>query len=265
MKFGIIASKKDIAGMNIVKKLEELGSKIPVYITDKEIVNAENVDKKIDFDFIIFASKHQSVKKIKTLTVHPIGNWKKADYGGKDKTICSTNALALKYFLKVLDKNAKSTKNIKDNYLVSMEATHHGPFVLTPCLFIEVGSSKDEWNDLTACEVVAKSIIECVANFSDFKNKEKNYKIAFGIGGPHYCPNFNAVQLGEKYALGHVVAEYGLPLDKKIIQQIIDKTTEKIENVIIDWKGCGNAVSRKKVLDVLNEFDLEIIKTRDAR
>lgn len=259
MKFGIVVSERDIAGMNIVKKLKELGSKLDVYYFDKEIIYAESIDRKVDFDFIIFASKHQSVKRVKTLTVHSIGNWKKADFGGKDRTICTASALVLKHFFKVLDKNAEQ---MKDKYLVSLEATHHGPYIEKPSLFIEVGSSEEEWNDLQACEFVARTIIEAV---SGFKENENKYKIAFGIGGPHYCPNFNAIQLGDKYALSHIVAEYGMPLDKKMIEQIIDKTSEKIESVILDWKGCGKVWDREKLLEVLREFDLKIIKTRDAK
>lgn len=257
MKFGIVVSKKDIAGMNIVRKLEELGSKLEVFYFDDEIIYAENIDKNVDFDFIVFASRHQSVKKIKTLTVHCIGNWKKADFGGKDNTICPTSALLLKHFLKTLDKNAES---VKDKYLVSMEATHHGPYIEKPHLFIEVGSSEEEWKDLEACEVVAKTIIDSIKTF-----KEKNYGIAFGVGGPHYCPGFNEIQLGDKYALSHIVAGYGLPLNKGLVKQIIDKTSEKVTHTIIDWKGCGKSEDRINLINLLEEFNLEVIKTSDAR
>lgn len=257
MKFAIVVSRKDPAGMNIVKKMEEIGNGFNIFYVESEIVYAENIDKKVDADFIIFASKHQSVKKVKTLTVHPIGNWKNADFGGKDRTICPASALIIKHFFQTLDKNAES---VKKEYQVSLEATHHGPYVETPCLFIEVGSSKEEWEDLRACEIVAKTINDGIKTF-----KREMYKIAFGIGGPHYCPNFNEIQLGNKIALSHIIAEYGLPLNEQMIKQIINKTKEKVECVVVDWKGLGNAEQRKETIELLKKFELKVVRTKEVK
>ena len=43
MKFAIVVSKQDIAGMNIAKHLEKLG--IPVHREEKDIIYLENIDK----------------------------------------------------------------------------------------------------------------------------------------------------------------------------------------------------------------------------
>jgi len=263
MKFAIVASKKDIAGINIVKELKLLGCKTPVYFVDEEAIYLDNLDKaaKIDADFIVFASKHQSVKKVKTLTIHAIGNWKKADFGGKDFVVCMTSALILKYFFQELYKQTQDS-NLNNEYHVSLEATHHGPFLTTPCLFIEVGSSESEWKDKKACKVIAETIIKSTSTINQINDK---IKIGIGIGGPHYCPNFNKIQLDNHFAISHIIAEYALPIDKEMINQAILKTREKVEYAIIDWKGLGNSKQRQETLKVLQNFNLKIIRTSEAK
>jgi len=255
MKFTIVASKKDIAGMNIINKLKNLSPELQIHILEDETVFSENFDKDLKTDFIIFASKHASEKKVKTLTVHPIGNWKKADLGGRDNTICKTSALILKHFFQILNKNASQL-----DYQISLEATHHGPYVKTPSLFIEIGSTKQQWQDLQAVEAIAKTVAEAIATF-----KKQKYKIAVGIGGPHYCPNFNKIQLENKFAISHIIAEYALPLTDQIINQAIEKTTEPVTHFLIDWKALGNSKSRQQTIEVLKKFDLEIVRTREAK
>ena len=294
MNFAIIASKKDIAGMNIVNELKKLNSTLPICIVDEETVYSDNLDterivlksnsrgvqelkhtanfsprvldkdKLTDADFIIFASRHQSVKKVKTLTVHAIGNWKKADFGGRDNTACMASALMLKHFFQELNKQAQSA-HLDKEYQISLEATHHGPFLETPCLFIEVGSSKQEWNDSRACKVVAKTILSSINSVNKIKNNKQ--KISIGIGGPHYCPNFNKIQLDNRnqFAISHIIAEYALPINKEMIHQAILKTKQKVEYVIIDWKGLGKSEQRQQTLDVLKDFNIKVIRTSEAK
>jgi D-aminoacyl-tRNA deacylase len=250
----IIASKKDPAGMNIIQNLKNLNSTIPIHLVETEIINVENIDKNLEADFIIFASKHQSKAGTKSLSVHPIGNWTKAEFGGKDKTICPSSALTLKHFFQTLNKN-----NTSEKYKTTLEATHHGPYIETPSLFIEIGSSPNEWKDKEVGKLIAKTIIEAT------ETKPKKADIAFGIGGPHYCPNFNPIQLNNKFALSHIIAQYALPITKETIEEAISKTTEKIKYAIIDWKGLGKAEQRTQTIEVLNKFNIKVIKTQDAK
>ena len=253
MKFIVIASNKDKAGMNIVNNLKELNCKIPIKIIDNDLIFNENIDKSLDCDFIIFASKHEAKDQSKTLSIHTIGNFHEAKFGGKDATIVKSSALVFKHFFQTLNKLNNS------KYEVTMEATHHGPFVSKPCLFIEIGPSEVEWTDKDAGKVIAKTIIKSMQSF-----KKKDYKICFGVGGPHYCPNFNEIQLGDRYAISHIAPSYSMPLDKELIQQVMDNTTEKLTTVLIDWKGFKSK-ERNDILETLEGFDLEIVKTRDAK
>ncbi|MDO8517046.1 MAG: D-aminoacyl-tRNA deacylase [Nanoarchaeota archaeon] len=254
MKFAIISSKQDEAGLNIASALKEL--KISHSIIKENSIYVENIDKNPEFkdaDFIIFATKHQSEKHSKTLTIHAPGNWKKADFGGKEGKICPTSAFVLKHFFTILNK-----ENIKEKseYQVSMECTHHGPLIEKPCLFIEIGSGKDEWNDKKAGQIIAKTIQRAIK-----EKVQTNFIPVIGIGGPHYCPNFNKIQLGEKYAVSHIIPEYIFPLTKEIIEEAVEKTQEKTDSVIIDWKGTGKSEQRQELINMLESLNLKVLRS----
>src|SRR3989338_2663570 len=105
-KIAIIASSRDLAGVNIRNSLiglfdfEKLDEKfdgntiyeyakiqnkiIKLYLTNNELIHSENIDNRIDADIFVFASKHRSKENTKSFAVHPIGNWGKAELGGQD-------------------------------------------------------------------------------------------------------------------------------------------------------------------------------------
>jgi len=244
--FTIIVSKRDQAGLNIAKNLEKLNIKVNYF--DKDSINLENIDKKIHTDFIIFATKHQG-KKQNMLSLHAPGNWNKADFGGKPNQICNTSALVLKHFFKILNKNKK-------NYEATLEVTHHGPFIETPCLFIEIGGTEKDWQDKKAGEIIAKTIQEAINS-----NLEK-YESSIAVGGPHYCPNFNKIQLNSKYAISHIIPQYAFPIKRQMLEQAIKKTKEKISFIIIDWKGLKSQ-ERQETIKLCDELGLGVKRTSE--
>jgi D-aminoacyl-tRNA deacylase len=254
MNFIVVASKKDKAGMNIVENLKELNTNIEIKIIEEELITSENIDKNLSADFIIFASKHRSKVPTKTLSIHTIGNFNKAEFGGKHETICPSNALVFKHFFQILKEQNNS------DYEVTMETTHHGPYIETPSIFIEIGSEESDWENKQAGKIIANTIEKAIKTF-----KQQKKKIAFGIGGPHYCPNFNNIQLGEEYSIAHLIPEYALPISKDIITQIIKKTTPKPSYVILDWKGLGGSNQKNRLLNLLESFDLNVVKSKQAK
>lgn len=251
MKFVVIASKKDVAGMNIFSCLNP---KIPRLIFDKEIVYAEDIDKQKeakDADFIIFASKHQG-KTPQMLSIHAPGNWKKADFGGKEGEVCTTSASVLKVFFSELN------ENIPSGWSVTMEATHHGPLISKPCLFIEVGSNENDWKNSSGAEAIAKTIENSIGLL---EKGIPEFETAIAVGGPHYCPNFNKIQLNSKYAISHVIPEYCFPITSEILQEAVSKTVEKVTVAIIDWKGCGKSESRQSVVNILESTKLDVLRS----
>ncbi|MFH1307270.1 MAG: D-aminoacyl-tRNA deacylase [archaeon] len=254
MKYAIIVSKSDPAGMNIAQELEKKGLKVE--LIDKVQIFAENLDKQIDADFFIFASKHQSADKRKALTVHSIGNFHKVDYGGKPEVLVPCSALFNKYLFKTLEKKASQEKL---DFQVSLEVTHHGPYLEKPTVYIEIGSSDEQWRDVLAGKVIAETITECIKNFKP----DKKIIPAIAIGGKHYAPSFNKIQLNSFYALGHIIPEYSLPVSKEIISQAVSKTLEKPKLAILDWKGM-NSKERQEIISLLNQLNIEYIRTSNV-
>ena len=262
--FAVVYSNKDEAGVTIAEALKGFFlPHVPIIELNKDSVYSENLDKENEqlknVDLIIFATRHASKAGGKTLSLHAPGNWRNADFGGKPGKICTTSALALKYLFKKLEENAKEIPE----YSITMECTHHGPLIEKPCLFIEIGAGQEQWKDKQAGAVIAKTIQE-FQNFDKWKNENrKKLKIAMGIGGPHYCPNFNKIQLAENsgYALGHIIPEYQLPLNDSMIIEAMEKTQEHLDKIIVDWKGCGNSESRNKVIELIEKLGLEYERT----
>ncbi|MBS3070812.1 hypothetical protein J4407_00740 [Candidatus Pacearchaeota archaeon] len=272
-KFLIIASKKDKAGVNITTHLSQF-RKNPVisgmqknperffdfYLVDDEILYTENLDlDRINkYDFVIFASKHKSEKNMPSLTVHPPGNLRNAEFGGETGKLCKTSAQFNKQLFEKLKENTEKY-NLK-SYSVTLEATHHGPLIDKPCVFIEIGSTEREYEDRRAGFVVAKTISDTIDSF-EINSYNEN---AVAIGGPHYCPNFNNIQLKSNVAISHVIPSYVFPLTEEMIKETIKKTEDEIDFAILDWKGLGTSEQRQNILNILDKLYIRYEKTSDV-
>ena len=266
-KIAIIASSKDPAGINIrnnllelfdfkklndkfddneVYEFKEINDKIiKLYLTDNDLIFSENIDRQIDAGLFIFASKHRSKENTPAFTVHSIGNWNSAEMGGSERKLCPSSAVLMKNIFLALNENAKHT-----NYQITMEATHHGPYVEKPAVFVEIGSTEKEWKEKINGEIIAKRIMDSL------QNENKDYKIAVGIGGTHYCANFNKIMLRSDIAFSYVCPKYALDyLDEEMINQAITKTKEKIDFAVLDWKGMG--AEKQRIVDLLKNLNLE--------
>ena len=252
MKPIIVISRKDPAGMNISKFISE----VPIHYVDTEIINAEKIDEKLEADFIIFASKHQG-KKNKMLSLHAPGNWKQADFGGKKGKVCLTSGTILKIFFQELNEN-------KEDWQATLEVTHHGPLIKKPCLFIEIGGTKKDWTNKQAGKAIATTIENAIKDIKRKVSQENPWLsgTAIGIGGPHYCPNFNKIQLNSKYAISHIIPQYAFPITKQVIEEAINKTQEPVSLAIIDWKGLKGE-ERQETLKLCTELGLKVKKTSE--
>lgn len=271
-KYLVIASKLDTAGTNITTALSQFRQNplmssmaekpnFDFYLIDTEIVDDAGISQeKINkYDFIIFASKHQSKKGEKSLSVHAPGNWRQNDFGGKAGKVCPSSALFQKQLFEKLNSIAKE-HDLDKHYNITLECTHHGPLIEKPCVFIEIGSSETEWKDRRAAFIIAKTISETIENF-----KENPYhEIAIGIGGPHYCPNFNKIQLNSNFALSHIIPQYALPLKPEMLKEAISKTIEEVDFAILDWKGINGAEQRQEIIKILDDNYVQWKKTSDV-
>ncbi len=211
-----------------------------------DLIYADYLDKDFhEAELIIFASKHSSKEGRPTLTVHSDGNFCKAEFGGKDYTLSIAPALYIKSALLYYYENQL------ENYEVSLEVTHHGPNLNKPSLWIEVGSTEKEWNDLKAIELACENII----NLKPIKSEE-----AIGFGGPHYAPKFTKVVINEDVAVGHIMPKYVMDCTKEeMIEQMVEKTIPKVDYALIDWKGTKSEF-RKKIIEKLKKLGIEYRK-----
>jgi len=299
MNIAIISSTKDKASTNIkenltsdfdFKQLEDNSDNNPIYhykfddknvklyTIDSELIFADNLDKKIDADVFIFISKHLAQEGRASLTCHAIGNFGKADKGGKEKTLCTSHSVLLK------DIFIELNNNVKEPYEVTLEATHHGPFMEKPVLFVELGSNEKYWGDKNGGQIIAKSIINALKNNFDKKddpliihnsinkinsnnknkkniNKEKmnennGYESTFVIGGSHYNHIANKAMLNTNLAVGHICAKYNLEnLDGGLIKEAMEKIIPKPKFVLLDWKGLGK--EKQRILEMLEKNNIE--------
>src|SRR3989338_5974937 len=290
MNIAIVSSSKDKAGMNIKESLinafrfnktEEKfdnndifqgvikGKAIKLYTLSSELIHAESIDKEISADLFIFISKHVSQENHASLTCHPIGNFGKAEHGGKEKVLCIAPSVYLKNILNELGKNAKGS-----DFDVTMESTHHGPFLEKPALFAEIGSTEKEWVDKNAGNIIAKSVMGAIKQCDAFNNKgalangsflkdnslnnelkineSKEYESVFIIGGGHYNHVANRAMLESNLAVGHICAKYNLEnIDESLIKSAMEKIIPKPKFVLLDWKGLGK--EKEKIIGILEK------------
>ncbi len=260
-----VASTKDVAGMNIAKKLidhynfEKLSESFqqnPVYSrtfqnkkTKLVFVNTEIVDTQFLGDLfapqlLVFLSRHNSAMGISTLSVHTPGNLSEAKFGGEPRRVSISPVGAMKNALLEM---ARLRDERGLNYEVSYECTHHGPSLDVPAMFVELGSSPKQWKDARAAEVVAHAAMAAVSDSS-------SCSVALGIGGPHYNKKFTKIALGTQKAFGHIIPKYALPeVDAEVIKQCVEKTVETVDSAVLDWKGIKGA-DKPKIVAALEEL-----------
>jgi D-aminoacyl-tRNA deacylase len=273
MKIAIVTFKTDPASMNIrqcileeasfkecfffdsnpVMEYKGIGCKndIRLYLLNSNSIEADNADS-IDCDILIFATKHASSSEKKSLCVHAPGNWAKNELYGKERNLCISPALLIKEaFLKLKKYNL-------EGYDVSVEQTHHGPFVSKPIMFIEIGSNLRSWLDKKAGRVLARTIL----HISSSSIPESRCVVLFG--GGHYNQGVNKILEKTEFCVGHSCAKYNIPyLTKDVIMQSIEKSIPKASLVILDWKSLGNSAQRKPLLEVLEDIDIEVKRLKD--
>jgi D-aminoacyl-tRNA deacylase len=266
----LAASNKDPAGLNIARQvLEHYPFKItgkafqgnPVYsaqvnkkevtliVLSEESINTQNLPENFpNLKLIVFISRHSSTSGKPTLSVHTPGNLGTAKFGGVPKQVSISPATAMQDALKALS-YLKEGMNLA--YEVSYECTHHGPSLNTPTMFVELGSTPRQWRDAKAAEVVAHAAMSAIGKFTDSQNTA-----VLGIGGTHYNQRFTRMALEDKAVFGHIIPKYAVPLmDAEMLHQCVEKTLEKVDYAVLDWKGIKSA-DKPQLLKALNQAGL---------
>ncbi len=249
--FGFRESDETFNGFRVYSRADSI-----ILTVDTEMIFRDGIDREIkeklgiEPEIIVFASRHSSKKRLPALTTHVTGNWGRAEYGGRDRELAIAHPTAMKLALTKLSE-------LNDlGWLVCYEATHHGPSdVSVPSLFIEIGSSGEEWRNERAGEIVAETIDYVLRNYT----KGHSFKNALGIGGGHYAPKQTRYGLETELAFGHILPKYAQPVDVSMLRQAIEKTVGGVEVIAVDWKG-SRGETRQMARRLADELGIEFIK-----
>ncbi len=279
-----VASSVDPASMNIANNLLEVADweKLDypslnkqaffcreinslLMVIDSELVFTENFPG-INFDVerFIFLSRHESAAKLPALLLHFTGNWTEdVKLGGNARSLGVSDPVLGKVIFTNLVVQAENA-GVSERVKISLEATHHGPTSINkPLTFVEIGSDLEIWKNKKLGEVWANTLIEAIRDF--LNRKTADYSVAIGFGGPHYAPNFTKVEIRSNIAMSHIAPKYVInDIDRDIIVQAIERSGQRPNLVLLDWKGLTND-QRKKLLTIFQDMEeLNVLRTKDV-
>ncbi len=145
-------------------------------------------------EVVAFASKHRSVSGTRSFTIHPIGNFGQAEFGGRPESLVPAAPALMTSALRLLAREAKGLP-----YTISFEATHHGPYLSTPSFYIEAGSDASAWEDPAAGGAIARTLLNL---------RPTEAPVVLGVGGGHYAPRITDVALSRRVSFGHIIPSY---------------------------------------------------------
>lgn len=161
------------------------------------------------FDAILVASKHKAESGKPALTVHPIGNFSQADFGGHPGRLVPTAPVLMGRVLRRLVAEAHGLK-----HQVTFEATHHGPYLETPTAFVEIGTDERAWSDPDLGRRVARALLAAAE-----PSVGDEAPTLVMVGGSHYAPRATDLVRQGKANVGHIIPGYAL--DKKLREEVV--------------------------------------------
>lgn len=254
----LVAYRDDPAGHNMAKFLSKdmikkgdifSGKFYDLIIIPTPAISADWLEEKYHYDGFVFLSKHAAESGVLALTCHSTGNFSEAKFGGNERQIAAPHPNLQKKYLQTLKKNQDQFSEFQ----ITIEATHHGPTALTkPSIFIEIGTTEKQWNDVSLCNSVATLVHQVLSN------PIQENPVAICFGGTHYPSKFTNELIDGKHALGTVIPKHALEnLDEELFSHILEKNS-MAKTALLDWTGLGP--NKQKVLDFLATTNLEVIK-----
>ena len=236
----LLSSTKDTASMNIlseVLKIEGWGEKqdfshglvtsheefeVQILLIDNLHILADGIDKEhrestgFPVNEVLVLSKHASASKVPALTLHAIGvpgetpHGERGRSGGiKGKAVPPSTRFGDMF--RTMKKIAIEASLDKE-YDITLEATHHGPLLDSPTLYLEIGSDEERWSDSRAARAWARAISICLGMSEDAQQREwpGEGDVMIGLGGGHYAPRHKAIISETEVWVGHILANYAI-------------------------------------------------------
>eukprot|EP00752_Nemacystus_decipiens_P001496 g1470.t1 len=169
---------------------------------------------------VVFLSKHVAKSGVPALCVHPIGvpNPSSSTAAGGKAGRCPPPSPRLAGCLREVGRATREA-GLESSFDVTLEVTHHGPWLETPAMFVEIGSSEEHWGRADAAEVWANALTRMLGlvgspagdtNWANLSPSDRAEKAAFVcIGGGHYAPKPGDLARRGGY-VGHMLASYVL-------------------------------------------------------
>jgi len=254
----LVAYRDDPAGSNManfisqdMKKEGEIfrGNFFDLLVIPTPAISADWLEEKYSYDGFVFLSKHAAESKVLALTCHSTGNFSEAKFGGNNRQVAIPHPQLQKSYLQKLWQK----RNDFSEFQITIEATHHGPTNLNkPTIFIEIGTTEKQWNDVSLCNKVAKNVVEVL------KGEKTTHPVAICFGGTHYPELFTKQLLDGKFALGTVMPKHALDfLDEELFSHILERNS-MAKIALLDWGGLGQ--NKQKIVDLLKKTDLEVVR-----
>ncbi len=254
----LVAYQDDPAGNNMAEFLAKSmsfqdgvfrGKNYDLVTIPTPAISADWLEERYDHDGFVFLSKHAAESGVLALTCHSTGNFSEAKFGGNDRQIAIPHPHLQKAYLQTLKENESQFSDFQ----ITIEATHHGPTALKkPSIFIEIGTTGQQWDDVQLCSSVA-AIVDSV-----MKKPAKEFPVAVCFGGTHYPTKFTNELLTGRHALGTVVPKHALgSIDEEMFGHILEQNN-MAKSALLDWGGLGP--NKQKILDFLDSTNLEVIK-----
>ena len=200
--------------------------KVQILLIEDLHIMADGIDKEHEertgfpVDEVLVLSKHASSSQVPSLTLHAIGvpgetpHGERARSGGiKGKAVPpSTRFGDLFRTMKNIAKEA----SLDGEYDITLEATHHGPLLDSPTLYLEIGSDEERWSDPRAGRVWAQTISICLGMSDDIRQREwpGEGDVMIGLGGGHYAPRHKAIISETEVWVGHILANYSIVFEE---------------------------------------------------
>lgn len=264
---GIVYSKLDVAGANMVEHLVkgygfEAADAVShakyqndlarIYEIDVFPFQADFVDS-FGCETIVFLSRHKSEAGVASFTTHSLGNWRdSADFGGAPKRLSFAAPVLMRFTLEELSKIEVSAEK-------TYEATHHGPLLKTPSLFVELGGSDEMIASREGAAKVADAAYGAISSFAEAD--AESGRVVIGIGSNHYPEKFSRLALEKGYAFSHIMPKYAILNDGggnnlDVLAQALTNSAPEPEAAVVDWKSL-NSLMKEETLKKLDEIGLD--------
>ena len=199
---------------------------VQILLIDDLHILADGIDKEHEertgfmVDEVLVLSKHASASQVPSLTLHAIGvpgeipHGERARSGGiKGKAVPPSTRFGDMFRTM---RNIAKEASLDEEYDITLEATHHGPLLDCPTLYLEIGSSEERWADSRAGQVWAKTISSCLGMSKNSRQRKwlGEGDVMVGLGGGHYAPRHKAIISETEVWVGHILANYSIVFEE---------------------------------------------------